>query len=478
VTDVLLSSSVGWSLLAALSALWIFLGWYWGRRAKSLDGYMLAGRNVGLALGTATAVATWITSNTTMLAPQFALQLGVWGMVGYSTAALGLLLFAPIARRVRALMPGGYTSAEFIRLRYGRRAWGVFLVISLFYAMTWLVSMAMAGGKLLEALSGIPYAWGMTVILTVCVLYTLMGGLFAVIGTDFIQSWLILVGLVVVAVAVLVNVSAETVHAELAVRRPGLLMVLMPAAIMAFFNNMLFGLGEVFHSNVWWSRAFAMREGVGARAYGLAALIWVPVPIVAGFLGLAAPALDINVPSPDMAGPIVAGTLLGDVGAVVVFVLVFCSLASSIDSLLAATADLVTNDVVGGWLRPDADDAVLRKIGTRVVLALGAVTWLVCLPNVGTLATVLFFAGPLVGSAIWPVLLGLYTRRMTGGAATLAMVAGSATGLAAYWGIGWYTGAIVGTGVSFAICLVALRSADDDFEWHRLAGHRAPEVAR
>lgn len=471
-SESLLSPSTGWLLLALLSALWVFLGWFWGRRARSLDGYMLAGRNVGLALGTATAVATWVTSNTTMLAPQFALQLGVWGMIGYSTASLGLLLFAPMAKRIRALMPRGFTSAEFIRLRYGRTTWKVFLLISLFYALTWLVSMAMAGGKLLQALSGIEYPYGMTLILGVCVLYTLMGGLFAVIGTDFIQSWLILVGIVVVAVAVLMNAPVEKVHAELDLRRPGLLQVLMPAAIMAFFNNLLFGLGEVFHSNVWWSRAFAMRKGVGSKAYLLAAGIWLPVPIVAGFLGLAAPALDINIPSPDMAGPLVAGTLLGQVGAVVVFILVFCSLASSIDSLLAATADLVTNDVVGGWLWQGASDPGLRRASAWVVLVLGLLTWLICLPNIGTLATVLFFAGPLVGSAIWPILLGLYSKRITAAPATVALMAGSVAGLLSYHLVGWYTGAIVGTGVSCLISLVSVRLWPGDFDWSQLARHR------
>ncbi len=110
---------VGWTLLAAFSVLWVVLGRYWGRRASSAEGHMLAGRNVGLALGTATAVATWVTSNTTMLAPQFALQMGIWGMLAYSTASIGLFLFAPMARRIRELMPEGYTSAEFVRLRYG-----------------------------------------------------------------------------------------------------------------------------------------------------------------------------------------------------------------------------------------------------------------------------------------------------------------------------------------------------------------------
>src|SRR6056297_3959505 len=186
----------------------------------------------------------------------------------------------------------------------------------------------------------------MSVVVLVCVLYTLFGGMYAVIGTDFIQGLIILIGLVIVAVAVLVQIDIADVHETLQDRRPMLLSVLFPAALMSLFNNMLFGFGEIFHSNVWWSRAFAMREGIGPKAYALSGLLWLPIPIVAGFLGLAAPALGIGIGQPDTAGPLVAATLLGTGGAMLVFVVVFCSLASSIDSLLAATSDLIVNDII------------------------------------------------------------------------------------------------------------------------------------
>ena len=87
--SAVLPLSWGITLLIILGITWIGLGLYWGRKAKSLEGFMLAGRNVGMGLGVATVMATWITSNTTMLAPQFALQLGIWGMIAYSTASLG-----------------------------------------------------------------------------------------------------------------------------------------------------------------------------------------------------------------------------------------------------------------------------------------------------------------------------------------------------------------------------------------------------
>jgi len=122
----------GWILLALFSVLWVGLGIYWGRRNKTFEDHALAGRNIGLALGSATAAATWITSNTTMLAPQFALQLGIWGMLAYSTASFGLFLFALMAGRIRKLMPNGYTSGDFFRLRYGKGAWAIFLLFTLF----------------------------------------------------------------------------------------------------------------------------------------------------------------------------------------------------------------------------------------------------------------------------------------------------------------------------------------------------------
>lgn len=461
----LLPAGVGWTLLAAFSVLWIGLGIYWGRRNKSFEDHALAGRNIGLALGSATAAATWITSNTTMLAPQFALQLGIWGMLAYSTAAIGLLLFAPMAGRIRKLMPNGYTSGDFFRLRYGRVAWAVFLLFTLFYSLTWLVSMAMAGGILLNTLSGIPYAWGMSVILGVCVLYTMRGGLAAVIGTDFIQSLIIIVGIVVVGVAVLSHVPVEKIHANLAAERPALLDVLFPAAIMAIFNNLLFGLGEVFHNNVWWSRAFAFREGVAGKAFALGGLIWFPIPFAAGFVALASGALNVPVPAADMVGPLVVAEVLGEAGAIGIFIIVFCSLASSIDSLLAATADLMTEDVYRRMFRPAAHPETLKKIAQWVTLGLGLFTWAVCLPRIGTLATVLFFAGPLVGAMIWPIVTGLYWRRANTTGAVGGMLLGAGIGLFFYFAIGFYAASLIATAVSMIWVLACSALSKTRFDW-------------
>jgi len=466
--DQILDPAIAGWLLAGFSILWVLLGWRLGRNSNELDDYMLAGRKVGLALGTATAMATWVTSNTTLVAPEMAYRLGVWGMLGYSLGSVGLLLFAPMARRIREVMPNGYTSGDFMRLRYGKTAWRVFLAVSLVYSFGWLVSLGSAGGVLIESLSGIDRTIGSTVILTICVLYTLLGGMRAVIGTDYVQTLVIITGVVLVGVLTLTQVDLETVHTRIAETRPQLLDVLMPAAVMFLFNNLLFGLGEIFHSNVWWSRAFAFGKGVGFKAYLLSGLLWIPIPIAAGFIALSAPALGIGVPSSDYVGPMVAAEVLGAGGAIVLFVVVFSAIASSLDSLLAATSDLVVEDLYRRHLRPNAAKGELRRASSFVILLLGVVTWLVVVLDLATLAQILNFTGALVASTIWPIAAGLYWRKTSAVGAALGMLLGSAGGLVAYFLIGFYTAALVGAAISMVCVLVATQIAPDDFDWQDL----------
>ncbi|WP_262713143.1 sodium:solute symporter family transporter [Anseongella ginsenosidimutans] len=288
------------------------------------------------------------------------------------------------------------------------------------------------------------------------------------IGTDYIQSVLIMIGVVIIGVAVFQVVDMDQIYSDLREERPMLLNALMPAAMMAVFNNLLFGLGEVFHSNVWWSRAHAMRSTVGKKAYLLAGFSWLPIPVAAGFIALASGSLGINITSPDMVGPLVAANVLGKAGAVVVFMVFFCSLASSLDSLLASTADLITEDIYRKMINPSASGRKLRKISSWIVLGLGVVALIVCLPRIGTLATVLFFAGPLVGSTIWPVATGLYWKKANAYGAIMGMVLGTIVGLIAYFRLGWYTGALVGAAVSMITVVACTWLFPDNFNWQTL----------
>ncbi len=477
-----LDPATGIFLLAVFGILWVALGLWWGRRAKDAEGFMLAGRNVGLALGSATVMASWITSNTTMMAPVFALKQGVWGMLAYATASFGLFLFAPMAMRIHKLIPRGFTSGDFFRLRFGRAAWGIFLLISLLYSMAWMVTMVIAGGELVNALSGIGYVTGMTVILGVCIAYTLFGGLSAVIGTDFIQSVLILIGIVVIGAAVLTRTDIPEMAGHLSAEQPALLAVFMPVALLAFFNNMFFGFGEVFHNNVWWSRVFAMRRTVAPKAFYLAGALWFPIPIAAGFIALAAGPLGINIARENMTGPLVASQILGADGSalagIVIFVVLFSSLASSIDSLLASSADLITRDGFEKFIRKGraVADRGLRRANRLAIVGAGLAAWLLALPR-WPLQHALFLSGPLVASVIWPVIAGLYWKSANRRFVIAAMLLGSGAGLAAYFTIGWYTAALVSVFVSMLVTIAGRWLAPQPFDWGNLRESPAPPAS-
>ena len=342
------------------------------------------------------------------------------------------------------------------------------MIISVVYAFGWLISLGMAGGILLESWTGLEYHIGMTTILVICVGYTLFGGMRAVIATDFIQALIIIAGVSFIAYWLIDNIGLSSIHENLTAEHPKLLDVLFPAAVMFLFNNIFFGLGEIFHSNVWWSRALSFKKGVAYKAYLTGGLMWLPIPIVTGFIALAAPQLGIFPPSMDMIGPTVAAAVLGKAGAVIVFIVIFSALASSLDSLLAATSDLVTQDIYHKKLKPGASDKNLMRFNRSCILGLGIVTWLFCLPKIATLGALLNFAGAFVASTIWPILLGLYHKKLTGTYAAIAMAIGTACGMIGYFTIGFYVAALVSCAVSGVICAVGIVTSQDSFDWSQL----------
>jgi Na+/proline symporter len=454
-----ISPPVAWTVVITLGLIWVGLGIFWGRKAKDSEGFTLAGRNIGLALGSATVMATWITSNTVMIAPQFAYTSGIWGVVGYATAAFGLFLFAPMAVRIRKLLPQGYTAGDFFHLRYGKIGWILFFIITLVYSVTWLTSMAVAGGAILEVLAGIEYRYGMSLILIVCVLYTLFGGLFAVVGTDFIQSLIILFGVVVTGALVLTQLDIPETHTQLAERQPMLLEVYMPVALLSFFNVMLFGFGEVFHNNVWWSRTFAMREGVAPKAFIIAGLCWFPIPIAAGFLALSTGPLGLNVANTNQIGPAVAQhvmsqTFLGPAAGILILIVLFCSIASSIDSLLAATSDLILKDGSRHLIGSEIDETTFRKWASIVIIATGTLTWALALPE-WNIVQAFYSSGPLVGTLIWPVIAGIFWKKYNRPLILTGIIVAAVCGIIVYFQIAWYSATLVSAALSMLFTLAA-----------------------
>jgi len=208
----------------------------------------------------------------------------------------------------------------------------------------------------------------------------------------------------------------------------------------------------------------------------IAGIFWTPVPIVAGFLALSVPALNLNVPAADMVGPLVAAELLGVGGAILVFIIVFSALASSLDSLLAATSDLVLTDIYKGHLFPGATEEQLANAARWVILTIGVITWLLCWPRLTTLAELLYLTGAFVASTIWPIAAGLYWQKTNPNGATFAMLSGTLIGLASYYLIGFYVAALISAAISMCLVLISTWIAPRNFDWSLLNQHTLNEI--
>jgi urea-proton symporter len=125
-------------------------------------------------------------------------------------------------------------------------------------------------------------------------------------------------------------------------------------------------------------------------------------------------------------------------------------------------------------INPEASDERIRKMATYIIVGLGVVTWMICYGRLANLVVVLFLSGPLVSSAIWPVLGGLYWNKPNRLGATLAMLCGSTVGLICYWEIGWFAASLVSTVVSMCIMLASnfFSSGNNTYDWSRLADQK------
>jgi SSS family transporter len=161
---------------------------------------MLAGRSLPLMLSTSAMFATWFGSETVFGASSEFLEGGLYAVIEDPFgAALCLLLFGlffvPKLYAMKLL-----TLGDFFKIRYGRKTE---LVASFFLAPSYIGYIAaqlVAMGLIINVLTGIELWQGVVISAVVVTLYTYIGGMWAITITDFIQTIIIIGGLLLLAV--------------------------------------------------------------------------------------------------------------------------------------------------------------------------------------------------------------------------------------------------------------------------------------
>jgi SSS family solute:Na+ symporter len=190
---LLLASIILYLVVTVLVGVWA------SRRVETSGDFMLAGRSLPLMISSAALFATWFGSETVFGASSRFLEGGLYGVIEDPFgAALCLVLFGVFfARKLYSM--NLMTLGDFFKVRYNRR---VELVASIFLAppyLGYIAAQLVAMGLVLSAVTGMELWVAVTLSAIVVTLYTYVGGMWAISVTDFFQSIIIVLGLVVLA---------------------------------------------------------------------------------------------------------------------------------------------------------------------------------------------------------------------------------------------------------------------------------------
>ena len=184
----------------------------WMRRyVRGVEDFAVAGREMDLNLGIASLAATELGLVTVM----YTAQLGFTH--GFAGATIGVLMAAAmyfVGRTGFVIGPlrqaGVMTIPELFQKRFGTR---VRWLAGLFVVMGGLLNMGIflrLGGEFLVAATGMPVRWlelVMTVLLSMILLYTVLGGMLSVLVTDWIQFIVKGMGIVVTSIIVITSIG-------------------------------------------------------------------------------------------------------------------------------------------------------------------------------------------------------------------------------------------------------------------------------
>ena len=183
----------------------IAIGAKFSKENKDTSDFYLGGRKLGPFVTAMSAEASDMSSWLLMGLPGVAL---IAGLAEASWTAIGLAVgtyinWLIVAKRIRLYSSkiDAVTLPEFFSKRFGDNA-GVLKVIAAVVIIVFFIPYTASGfsacGKLFESIFGIPYLTAMIVSGIVIVLYTALGGFLAASTTDFIQSIVMTIALVVV----------------------------------------------------------------------------------------------------------------------------------------------------------------------------------------------------------------------------------------------------------------------------------------
>ncbi len=408
----------------------IFLiGWWSMRATRNEQDYWIAGGRLGWVVGGATLAATHVSAGT------FMGTVGVMYTAGWSFAWVVLSLplgywfmaavLAPRFTRVREL-----TLPAFIETRYySRTVRALAAAIILIAYVVYIQAQIVAGGLIANVTFGLPRAWGMVGFTVILLLYTTLGGMIAVVWTDFFQLAVMAAGVLAALPLALRQVGG--LHALLRLVQdvnPGTFTWhTMPPALLLTMA-LAFMLGSVAGPEKL-TRLYMMKDMRTVRRGVLFNIIAITgINLCVFLLALVAVVLFPALPTGDLAMPMITNAVLPPLMGGIMLAAIAAAMMSTVSSLLIVAGSALSKDIWQTLIDPQLPARRRLWIDRAGTALVGTLPVILVLCGVGqsTLVQfiVLLFTSLMASSFFIPVVLGVLWRRATREGAATAMISG------------------------------------------------------
>ena len=399
------------------------------RKTKAADDFFVAGRRSSSLLITGSLLATIIGGSATVGMAGLGFKQGLTGAWWLLVGSVGLIFLGLFfARKIRKLAL--YTLPELVEKQYDRR---MALAASFLIVISWIGIVAaqiIAAGQILSILGmGSPALW-MLIFTAVFVTYTVLGGQYAIIRTDTLQTVIIFAG-VFGGLALLLS------------RLGGWegLQSLLPAEQFAFPLSSRFGGTDLLSLLLlvgltymvgpdMYSRLFCAKDDKTARASTFwTALLIIPIAFAITLIGMGAAAMFPEI-APEQALPMVIKEVFSPLLGGIVLAALLCAVMSSADTTLLSASTILMVDIVG-WFKPSLRQKNIVPRSRWLIALLGICSLIVALALKGVISALLFAYTIYTTGVILPVIAGFFKSRLkvTPLGALVALIGGGSAGL-------------------------------------------------
>lgn len=390
---------------------------------KSQEDYLLAGRKLGPWVTAFSERASGESAWLLLALPGAAISIGLgeaWTVLGITLGIIASWYIIAEKLRIETEKYSALTIPGNLHRKYNDNSNIIRLfssIIIAFFFLFYVSAQFHASGKVINTLFGLSSIDGIVIGAIVIILYTLMGGFFAIAWTDLLQGVLMigtLVFLPIVGIIELQNTDRSFYEvlnqvgeskSSFTMGKSGL------AAISVVLGGLSWGLGYLGQPHLV-IRYMAIRDPKDIKKAKLIAILWA-LPGITGAFMIGLVALNyfgpefFNINDVEQAMPLLATELLPPILAGLLISGAVAAMMSTADSQLLVSTSAITEDFIHQYLGLNISEKTLLLINRITIIILGIIAFGIAIFSEITgknIFSVVSYAWSGLGSSFGPVL--------------------------------------------------------------------------